>query len=677
MIEENNSNKNDSESHLKKKSFKRNSMINQGDVFGDKIFLNDFLFFKNDILKEIKQLDLKINLQNNLSNEINQRLNLYNSKIENLSKKVDDFSKSINHKSGETNYYTDKLDALFEFKSKIEQDSITQNCKFQLMAEELKNAINKYDRLINNNILYPGIIGIDCKFKDYHDFVDYVLLQLKNLSLFKDKNAIDLKSYKNKLESNMKSLNIQTQSLLNNANSFALKNIKDSEDKMFNEIKLFDEKVNDIRVEYVNWVNRVEKQNIEMKNEWNKILFIKKDITEFIEERIENIKNSNDDIKKLFSNYQEEFNEVKNYYILLLDFIQKNLEKKQEKSDKKKSIIKNKPNQEINNIDNKKEIINIEDKKEEINNKNDKFNNFENILNKEEKIPIKNKNRINKIQRVKTAESIIKNYIQGKTTLEELMAKREKKIKKDVKNNDYPISIVTLVSFKQLYDENINNMNKNNIYKTIDNRIKSHSNISTEKNRNNKSENKSMNNSPKNLNLNSSEKNALIMNQIKQKFNARLRNSQNKKILLMKEGENIIRSKSKENEIKNSTINNNDNEKYTLNNKYPNIKQINDISFLIEDKNNIQFPIIEDCKAKQIEIYKYLDKKNIIKNKISSHKKIKNKNKSISLIKSNYKKENIYLINNAKSNKLKYSLSSENILGYNNLNNKIRKEGNI
>ena len=298
MIEENNSNKIDSQSHLKKKSFKRNSMINQGDVFGDKIFLNDFLFFKNDILKEIKQLDLKINLQNNLSNEINQRLNLYNSKIENLSKKVDDFSKSINHKSGETNYYTDKLDALFEFKSKIEQDSITQNCKFQLMAEELKNAINKYDRLINNNILYPGIIGIDCKFKDYHDFVDYVLLQLKNLSLFKDKNAIDLKSYKNKLESNMKSLNIQTQSLLNNANSFALKNIKDSEDKMFNEIKLFDEKVNDIRVEYVNWVNRVEKQNIEMKNEWNKILFIKKDITEFIEERIENIKNSNDDIKK-------------------------------------------------------------------------------------------------------------------------------------------------------------------------------------------------------------------------------------------------------------------------------------------------------------------------------------------------------------------------------------------
>ena len=101
-------------------------------------------------------------------------------------------------------------------------------------------------------------------------------------------------------------------------------------------------------------------------------------------------------------------------------------------------------------------------------------------------------------------------------------------------------------------------------------------------------------------------------------------------------------------------------------------------SFLIEDKNSIQFPKIEDCKAKQVEIYKYIDKKNNIKNKNSSNKKIKNKNKSISIIKSNYKKENIYLINNAKSNKLKYSLSSENILGYNkNLNNKFRKEGNI
>jgi hypothetical protein len=162
----------------------------------------------------MKALNIKINIQNDINNEMNKKLHSYCSKLEDLTRKMDNFAIIINKKAGESNYYTQKIDTLFEFKSKIEQDIISQNCKLKLTAEELKDAINKYDRLISNNIIYPGIIGIDSKFKDYHEFIDYVLQQIQNFSLFKEKNIFDLKLYKNKLESNIKSLNIQIQSLL-------------------------------------------------------------------------------------------------------------------------------------------------------------------------------------------------------------------------------------------------------------------------------------------------------------------------------------------------------------------------------------------------------------------------------------------------------------------------------
>ena len=653
MTEENNSNKNDLDI-IKKKTIKRNS-VQQGDIFGDKILLNDFFFFKNEVLNEIKHLDLKINSQNNINNEMNKKLISYNSKIEDLSKKVDDFSSLINKKSSESNYYTEKIDALYEFKSKIEQESITQNCKLKLMAEELKTAINKYDKLITNNIIYPGIIGIDSKFKDYHDFVDYVLLEIQNFSLFKDKNVIDLKSYKNKVESNIKSLNIQVQSLLNNANSYALKKIKDSEEKIFNEIGLFDEKFGQVRVEYVNWINRVEKQYEEMKNEWSKILSLKKDVSELIEKNVENINNSNNNMRKLFSDHQAEINEIKNNYVLLLKIIKKIEEKKSNNNDIRKSIIKSGPKREINNINEKKEI-----------NPNEKINS-DNIQKKEGKISIKKRNRSNRLTKVKTVESILKQYIQGKRSLNQLLEKREKKYQKENKNNDCPVSIVTLVSFKQLYDDSIKNFSRNNIYRTIEDRPKSQSNISTEKNINIKSANKSMNNSPKYRKI--IDRN---FNNIKQKFNTRLKYSEKKKILLIKEGEKNTRNKSKESEIKNTTLNN-ENEKYTLNNKNPNLKQLNDISFLIEDKKDNKFPKIEENKAKQIEIYKKIEQQHKIKNIISSKRK-KNKNKSISLIKSNNRNENIYLINNAKSSGIKYNLSSENIFGYYKNISKIRNK---
>lgn len=652
------SNENENNNSLiEKNKHQNNSSKNVNEFLNEKLFLNDVIYFKNDILKEIKELDLKINIQNNINNEMDRKLISYNSKLEALTRKIDNFSTIINKKSGETNYYTEKIDALFEFKSKIEQDTISQNCKLKLTAEELKDAINKYDRLINNNIIYPGIIGIDSKFKDYHEFIDYVLQQLQNFTLFKEKNIFDLKTYKKKLESNIKSLNIQIQSLLNNANKYTIKTIKDTEEKFLKEIQSYDEKISELKIENSDFVNKLEKQNKDLINEWNNILNIKKDLTELVETTVENINNSNYNIQKLFSDYQEQIKEIKNNYVVLLNVIQAN---KKKKSKENISLLNSNQNEIKNYIKEK----NKADSENNYNTIKPENNNYHVSSSKKEKIiPIKKKINNIKIHRYKSAESIIKNYIQGKSTLEELIEKRNKKSNKEYKKISYPVSIVSLVSYKKINEDNLNRNNNNrNFYKTIDDRI-NNNNISFYENK----MNKSMNNSPKTININSSErkrtnkldKDQLIENNVKnirQNFHYRIQNSDRKKKLLIKDGENILfnnnMKKSNENELKNNLINK-DNEKLIWTHKINNLKQLNDISFLIENKKmNYKFPKIEDNNnIKQIENKEILDKNNKIKKRNSKIKNFEeNKNTKIT---SNYS------TNNIKSNQMNNSLNSK------------------
>ena len=678
-----------------------NFQINSENSLKEKILLNNVIHFKNDILKEMKALNIKINIQNDINNEMNKKLHSYCSKLEDLTRKMDNFAIIINKKAGESNYYTQKIDTLFEFKSKIEQDTISQNCKLKLTAEELKDAINKYDRLISNNIIYPGIIGIDSKFKDYHEFIDYVLQQIQNFSLFKEKNIFDLKLYKNKLESNIKSLNIQIQSLLNNANTYALKSIKDTEQKFLNEIKLYDEKLVELRIENSDFVSKMEIQNKETLKEWNNILKIKKELTELVETTVENIKLSNNNIQNLFANYQEQINDIKDNYILLLNSI---------KGNKDKNLEMNKP---LLKIQKKEEIKAISQVNQEI--KKEIKNNIEKEqeppLKNEENLLIKNKVKNKKLQNIKSAESILKNYIQGKSTLEELIEKNNRKHQKVSKKNidNFPISIVTLVSFKNAYGENIdhNNISNRKIYNTIDEyRANNQYNIPFLEKR---KINKSNNNSPKMTNQNSSkrkfEKSIKDIDsqtdnhfrKIKQNINNKIKRDYNKK-LLIKDGEYIIinnyKNKSNENEKRNIKTNK-DIENYININKNGNIKYLDDISFLINENKNIysnKFPKLENNKKNQLDIFENIDKN--IKNRkrknkknnnkiednyiSSSFKRKKNKSRtsiSSELINQNYNNKNDIINNiNNKSNYLNHSLSSENnIESYQNLNGNIKK----
>ena len=642
--------------------------------------LDDVIYFKNDILTEIKDIKDKLKEQNNIiNNEVNKKLILYFDKIEDLKNKVNDFSAILNKRAAESNYYTEKLITLNEFKNRIEQEKISQDSKFKLFTDELKNAINKYDKLISNNLIYPGIIGINSKFKDYHEFVDYVLKQIEIFNTFKDKNIIDLKLYKTKLESNMKSLQLQTQSILNSAKTYAMKNIKDSEEKCLNEIKLYDEKIMRTKMDNFSYINKLEIQNKEILEEFSKIMNMKKNLTDIVEKSVEDTRKSNENTQKLFQNYQEQFNEIKNNYNLLTYFIIEILNNYSSKNTNNSNIHIN------SNINTNVKATPKKDK-DEFNNKDeetDKKLQYEPIMKKVENVLKKSKEKNFKLKRIKSAESLLKNYINGKTTLEELLEKTTKKIHNNIRDNkksilnrivydDDPITIINLLTLKK------------NRYRTIDDNSRRQNNILF------KERNKTENNSPKSEENKNNIKNLDIDGirtdnnflELNKNIGQKIKDIGGKKILLIRDVNSSVynynlnyRIKTKEKKAINALLNKEkDNENNEIINEINNLKQLKEISFLIINKNNKnKFPKIKDIKvkeneSKEIKKFKIQRRNSKANNKFDCNntsfkyqkmndgirKKIKSRTMSSEVINHNNKKNTSYL---------NYSASNEFIEG--------------
>ena len=222
------------------KDSKRNQAIK---ISNPNLFSQDFIFFKNDVLRELKEINNKFENQKRLNMTIKDLISSQDIKLIEFNNKIEIVSNRLNDKKALAGYDNDKINELMNFKSKIEADFTSYDCKMKLNTEEIKNAINRYDKIICDNLVIPGIIGSNTRFKDLRDLIYFILNELKVFSAYKDKNSVDLKEYKTKLDSIVSSLNFQIRGIIGTANSFTTSNLKVVEKRYLEEIKAFDSKV--------------------------------------------------------------------------------------------------------------------------------------------------------------------------------------------------------------------------------------------------------------------------------------------------------------------------------------------------------------------------------------------------------------------------------------------------
>ena len=371
----------------------------------------DILLFKNEVLREIKQIEKGIIEKSKETNDIlKNKINLFDHKMSFINQQIN----SISDKMIDGIKMEEKINTLNYAREQLTDETTTNKIKINMLEKEMRDSINRIDEILKQTVIYPGIIGINGKFRNFHDFIDFVLAESNTNNTFRQKNIMDLSSYKLKIEKSLQTLGFKIDSIQSSCNSFTLRKAKELQERFDYSLAQYKDKLNELRIENSNYVIQLETDTKDLRNETNIIKSMKDDIFSKVDNDVNNMKKEQLNIIDIFQGYKKDF-ETMNQNIkrlesnieslmaqrimLLFDEQKKINENIEELQKEKDDFLNNKINDKIKDIvseqiKNALKDININIKQVNLNNNfnNDDYNNLNINTNIKDKINIRKSN---------------------------------------------------------------------------------------------------------------------------------------------------------------------------------------------------------------------------------------------------------------------------------------------
>ena len=364
----------------------------------------DILYFKEDILKDIKHFENRFNVKyQDQTTVLKSKLDKYDLKMEAMTQKIT----SLGNKISTNISLKEKVEELYDFKNKIQNNVITQDIRLDSIIKDLKNAINKFDDILLESVIYSGLIGVNAKFKNFHELIDFILLNLNQLNSFKEKNSMDLKSYKKKIETISQNLKIQVDSINKNNMEYNNRAQKEVEKKINSFFEEYNSKIMQIRMENNQYGKLLEEKANLLNENYKNVEKMKYDMEEKVKYEINKIGDISEKFCLRFDNYQKEFNNIKKRFIALSEFIKNN---KFQNNEAKNLSNKLKFNKKSNDL--------LDKENQEL---------FSQKIEEEIESEIKKKKNLSN-----SGVSLLKQYIHGEVNLRELCEDRKKILRKRI-----------------------------------------------------------------------------------------------------------------------------------------------------------------------------------------------------------------------------------------------------
>ena len=90
----------------------------------------------------------------------------------------------------------ENIEQLLNMRRTINDSLLDCKTQINLINRSLNNAISKYDSIIVDNLSLPGIVGMNCKFKNFREYLEFIYNELKANNLFKEQQLLNAKRYK-------------------------------------------------------------------------------------------------------------------------------------------------------------------------------------------------------------------------------------------------------------------------------------------------------------------------------------------------------------------------------------------------------------------------------------------------------------------------------------------------
>ena len=305
---------------------------------------NEMIYLKEDILKDLK------NFERNYSEKFTKSNKLINERLEEFEQKIGAFNQKlfeISQISFENKSIKEKIETISGEKVNLADRLLKLNIKFDNFEKKFIEKNAYIENLLNDSIKYPGIIGKNCKFINFHGFIDYTLSQLAKYFVVSQKNALEINSIKKNFDSFNKEVKSQNEVILGSANQYARKIFFEGDNKFKDILKEQERDMKIIKLENEKQSNKLEQTINDIKNK------IKIEI-----EDIENkTKNENEKINILILNNCKDINDVKISFEKLNDEL-KRIDKKIDIELQKKEIIKESFNNNDSLMDHNEIVVN-------------------------------------------------------------------------------------------------------------------------------------------------------------------------------------------------------------------------------------------------------------------------------------------------------------------------------
>jgi len=250
----------------------------------------DLMHFKDDILKDIRTVQLSLDDKYIKADDfLRERISKFELKISSMEKKISELSNLI----VTDNSVREKVDSLKQFEEEIRDTIFKRRAMFGEFEKKTKDDISRINNILTTSVIYPGIFGNNAKFKTFHDYIDYTLQEIAQLITFKDKSGLDLTPFKRKIDIALDNLRLQMNNFC--SKDFINTTISQTEEKMQNLFKVYDDRLQDSKVENSQYTISLKKKTEEVIKQMDKIRKIQNQIMEFRENQ-DMFNNLNEDI---------------------------------------------------------------------------------------------------------------------------------------------------------------------------------------------------------------------------------------------------------------------------------------------------------------------------------------------------------------------------------------------
>jgi len=262
---------------------------------------NEMIHLKDDILKDLK------NFERNYSDKFKSLNKIIDEKLEEFEKRIEVYNQrlfKISQMVVDDRSIKEKIDNISQDKTEIKDQILKIGVKLDKLEKQYDEKIDGIENILNDSVIYSGVIGNKGRFINFHEFIDYMLSQIAKLTITTQKHTSEINSYKGKLESNIQKIKLQNEGILKTANQFSKKLVSESENGIKDIIKLYESDFKKMKEENDKCMNKLEEFNNEIRNK------LKSEIeTEKIKFEEENNK-----VEKLVSSFEKQINDLKGSY---------------------------------------------------------------------------------------------------------------------------------------------------------------------------------------------------------------------------------------------------------------------------------------------------------------------------------------------------------------------------